>query len=1715
MRMAGMQGPRRIGTNLSGGRVFAGNPASMGEVASAQSRMMYQRSSVPSGQDGMIRSGVPEMNYHLAGSATVQTGGMVRQGISTSSGAIFTSPSFYSPYHTPSSWQIPTVRREVYKWCLGPKTLVTMADLTQSRIDELLPGDSIMTSDGVPGEVTVISRRFYSGKMRSIKVRGSSWKLETTPDHILYRVKEGHLSCRYACGFNFCREKQLCETHHCDGWKQLPKSVEIEEVRSDELNVGDFLYCPTNILTGQREDFSPEMMRLFGLHLADGTLTFKHRNGKKIPSSIRLTFGSKGTSELIDHITQIMKDEFDVEPNLRTVNGKLGEWKSLDIYRKEVSDLFLTHCGHGSKEKRISETLLSQKPELLRELVIGFILGDGGKSPNGQIAIKSVNLGLISQLKFILTGLGCIPTVEDQGNIYRIYINGVEANDLFASSSIPFGNYKTDQVERKHANSSRSIMVGDKVFHRIMEIEEEDYDGFVYDLRVDNETGVHKFLANFVVVSNCEYWMSNEARIAIAIDFYCFTPDMQVMMADGTSKPICDINDGDEVIRGDGNPGKVLRAMSRDASEEILTISADGIDPIECTLGHKLLRSTEETVEWVQAQEIREGDSLLSPTSIVDGNDDRGGYVERRVIGIASKHYSGPVYDLEIEDEHSYTVNKIACHNSEFPCSNIELECADASVKDFYEGLIKRIKLEESLPQILREYYGKGDAFVMCNLDCEECGGSGVDQGGKECDHKGATWRGISVLNPEEVEVSPFSNIMPEPPIYLLPNADLKRLVQTGQPKDIFQALPQQTREAVRKGLPILMDPLTITHLKHGSSSYQTYGQSIIRRLFPTLVYKDKLRQAQYLIAERHIVPIKIVKIGSEQRPASQEDINDVQERLAEVANDPLLTLVTHHAFDYEWVGSCLEKSAEVLTKDGFKHFDDVTEEDLIACYDPEIEGIVYAPYIERHQYDYDSDKFGPLINFSAKKYGITVTPNHRMWTKKRRWNNDEGKYDGEWMLARADEITDHDRFLTCLGSWEGTIPDVLPYQESGVDMLSDIELDDFLRFLGYYLSEGTLQRQAKPYDNKMCSVYIYQNGGEVHENIDSTMKRCFGSKVKTWEDNRYDNSTTTFKIHNTKLAEYLRKEYGHGCDEKRVPRWIMGLPSEQLKIFLDALVEGDGDISQTNNGFEKTRYSTTSKHLADAVQEIAFKLGHDVTMTDDEARYEPHHKQIYRINWTERRGDGTHPIRSRNIHKKEYQDWVFCFTVPTGMFITRQDGFIGIHGNSGKILQLTNEFDLIEGEMIDGLGLSKAILSGEGPTYANAQVGIEVLAKRLETVRKKISGWIEEKVFRPIAMFNGFTKTNERGEDEYIYPTVKWTDLRLRDNTPKVQYMWEARKAGDLSAQTFLGEALDVDFDQEVERIRLEEMSTVLSNPQLELGSPGGGMGAGYGGMPAGGDMGGMGGMMPPPTMGAGGAPPPPGGGSPPGGTAPPGGGDASGGMPTPIGMGPSANQLYENYMTVIADRNGLIERVVQNGGRNGSSSNIVVSGDGHRGSLPDDPDITDLTLMSHDGMNRVSFGPPRGDGKAPKQKSFFTSVEQALYKAILSQRLPYDFWAQYMVGGDPRMRVDGAFPQIKVVVEADGREWHADPSSIEKDKRRDAYLASQGWLVLRFTEEEIEKRLNEVMAVISKAINQKVQSMGTRVAVEMLNGNRRANVEGQPPTTEVVGFLAKQNHD
>lgn len=68
---------------------------------------------------------------------------------------------------------------------------------------------------------------------------------------------------------------------------------------------------------------------------------------------------------------------------------------------------------------------------------------------------------------------------------------------------------------------------------------------------------------------------------------------------------------------------------------------------------------------------------------------------------------------------------------------------------------------------------------------------------------------------------------------------------------------------------------------------------------------------------------------------------------------------------------------------------------------------------------------------------------------------------------------------------------------------------------------------------------------------------------------------------------------------------------------------------------------------------------------------------------------------------------------------------------------------------------------------------------------------------------------------------------------------------------------------------------------------------------------------------------------------------------------------------------------------------------------------------------------------------------------------------------------RVDFAYPEEKIVIEADSRRWHTLFDAFEVDRRRDNAAQLAGWIVLRFTWRMISDQPSTVVSTIRSALD------------------------------------------
>jgi 5-methyltetrahydrofolate--homocysteine methyltransferase len=95
-------------------------------------------------------------------------------------------------------------------------------------------------------------------------------------------------------------------------------------------------------------------------------------------------------------------------------------------------------------------------------------------------------------------------------------------------------------------------------------------------------------------------------------------------------------------------------------------------------------------------------------------------------------------------------------------------------------------------------------------------------------------------------------------------------------------------------------------------------------------------------------------------------------------------------------------------------------------------------------------------------------------------------------------------------------------------------------------------------------------------------------------------------------------------------------------------------------------------------------------------------------------------------------------------------------------------------------------------------------------------------------------------------------------------------------------------------------------------------------------------------------------------------------------------------------------------------------------------------------------------------------TGPEQVLWSRLRNRQLGFKFRRQQPIG---KYIVDFACIKLRLLIELDG-EHHTQPGNIANDRERTKWLESQGYLVLRFWNNEVTTNLDEIIAKIKETL-------------------------------------------
>jgi hypothetical protein len=329
----------------------------------------------------------------------------------------------------------------------------------------------------------------------------------------------------------------------------------------------------------------------------------------------------------------------------------------------------------------------------------------------------------------------------------------------------------------------------------------------------------------------------------------------------------------------------------------------------------------------------------------------------------------------------------------------------------------------------------------------------------------------------------------------------------------------------------------------------------------------------------------------------------------------------------------CFDTETEILTKEGWKKYNEFDKNSELATYNMESNYIEYQKPTDIYRDIYD----GEFYYLKTRGIDLATTPNHRYLYRPSYFN----KANKSWKLEAVQDI------------WMGE--NRLTFKASG-KMDSCFRMhENIIKIVGWLLTDGSLQ-----WKGKSPTIVFYQAQKKLHLITDildklhltyrinerkNTTKEIRGVIIKTQQKQ--------YSIHlDIKSARFITEFISN---KKRIPEWVYKLSDEQFEIFLNSVIDGDGSRHKAHPKTSLMVYGI--KEFLDQLQHACIIHGYRTSIST-------YREKDYRLNITKNETVCADRV-GRSLTKKNYNGIIWCATVPNSTLIVRRNGRAIICGNS------------------------------------------------------------------------------------------------------------------------------------------------------------------------------------------------------------------------------------------------------------------------------------------------------------------------------------------------------------------------------------------------------------------------------------------------------------------
>lgn len=348
------------------------------------------------------------------------------------------------------------------------------------------------------------------------------------------------------------------------------------------------------------------------------------------------------------------------------------------------------------------------------------------------------------------------------------------------------------------------------------------------------------------------------------------------------------------------------------------------------------------------------------------------------------------------------------------------------------------------------------------------------------------------------------------------------------------------------------------------------------------------------------------------------------------------------------------DKDAKILTSEGWVSlWDDLTDKKVLT-YNSLLDLTEYKVISNQYIKDYK----GKVIHIKSNNMDAHVTDNHKFQVF-RSDGSLSGFYTAKQIMNKEIENQDKCYILNTL-KWHGTYREnfvlngvtefpkfytkkmIKHYSESVV-----IKMDSWLKLIALYLSCGHVN-----YNRNMANVYLsFYNKKELPLLIELCNELPFSYVVSKKRGNK-----TSVIIKDIRLSEYFRS-----IPKNKIPKEVMSLNSESLRLFYDWYLLGLNEKSNKN--------IAQNENIALDLNETLLKIGYSSSITCLEEQYFVEKSLSSKIFLNEK----------LEMCEEEYNGKVACVEVENHNFFCMTNGKCYWSGNSSSISTKTISHIILE----------------------------------------------------------------------------------------------------------------------------------------------------------------------------------------------------------------------------------------------------------------------------------------------------------------------------------------------------------------------------------------------------------------------------------------------------